>query len=49
MLWSDKDFSQRPQNVFREPVKSFIRLQHVKIFETVQKSNSKIVSKEAAE
>ena len=29
--------------------KRFIRLKHIKIFETVQKSNDKIVSKEAPE
>ena len=29
--------------------KCFIRLQHIKIFETVQKSSDKIVSKEAPE
>ena len=29
--------------------KRFIRLKHIKIFETVQKSNNKTVSKEAPE
>ena len=29
--------------------KCFIRIKHIEIFETVQKSNDKIVSKEVAE
>ena len=38
-----------PEYILWSLGKIFIRPQHIKIFETVQQSNSKIVSKEAAE
>ena len=37
------------QDLLQSLGKCFIRLRHIKIFETVQKSNNKIVSKEAPE
>ena len=37
------------ENLLQSLGKRFIRLKHIKIFETVQKSNNKIVSKEAPE